>query len=159
MLAAVSRRQTSDTNNKILRSNIMVFGSMMLSDYYIMQDAAYNNAEYLMSAVNTMTGKGGGKLKEFDMEKTLEMVDDVIYNKDKDIDEKVSKLYVLRGNKPISVTELHAGDIGAIPKLTAARTGNTLSTKANIIEYGKGVEANETEAVSYNQIEELMNNE
>ncbi len=60
VIAAVSRRQTSDTNNKILRSNIMVFGSMMLSDYYIMQDAAYNNAEYLMSAVNTMTGKGGG---------------------------------------------------------------------------------------------------
>lgn len=63
--------------------------------------------------------------------------DDVIYNKDKDVDEKVSKLYVLRGNKPIEVQELHAGDIGAIPKLTAARTGNTLSTKANIIEYGK----------------------
>ncbi len=63
--------------------------------------------------------------------------EDMIYNKDKDIDEKVSKLYVLRGNKPIEVEELHAGDIGAIPKLTAARTGNTLSSKANIIEYGK----------------------
>ena len=63
--------------------------------------------------------------------------DDMIYNKDKDIDEKVSKLYILQGNKPIEVSELHAGDIGAIAKLTAARTGNTLSTKANIIEYGK----------------------
>lgn len=63
--------------------------------------------------------------------------DDVIYNKDKDIEEKVNKLYVLQGNKPIEVPELHAGDIGAIAKLTAARTGNTLSTKANIIEYGK----------------------
>lgn len=63
--------------------------------------------------------------------------DDMIYNKDKDIEEKVSRLYVLRGNKAIEVPELHAGDIGAIPKLTAARTGNTLSTKANVIEYGK----------------------
>ena len=63
--------------------------------------------------------------------------DDVIYNKDKDVEEKVSKLYVLQGSKPIEVSELHAGDIGAIAKLTAARTGNTLSTKANIIEYGK----------------------
>ena len=63
--------------------------------------------------------------------------DDMIYNKDKDIEEKVSKLYVLQGSKPIEVPELHAGDIGAIAKLTAARTGNTLSTKANIIEYGK----------------------
>ena len=63
--------------------------------------------------------------------------DDMIYNKDKDVEEKVSKLYVLQGGKPIEVPELHAGDIGAIAKLTAARTGNTLSTKANVIEYGK----------------------
>lgn len=63
--------------------------------------------------------------------------DDVIYNKDKDIEEKVNKLYVLQGSKAIEVSELHAGDIGAIAKLTAARTGNALSTKANIIEYGK----------------------
>ncbi len=62
---------------------------------------------------------------------------DTIYNKDKDIEEKVSKLYVLQGSNPIEVPELHAGDIGAIAKLTAARTGNTLSTKATIIEYGK----------------------
>ncbi len=63
--------------------------------------------------------------------------DDLIYNKDKDVEEKVSKLYVMCGGKPIEVPELHAGDIGAIAKLTAARTGNTLSTKTNIIEYGK----------------------
>jgi len=63
--------------------------------------------------------------------------DDVIYNDEKDIEEKVSKLYVLRGGKPIEVSELHAGDIGAIAKLTAARTGNTLSTKATTVVYGK----------------------
>lgn len=63
--------------------------------------------------------------------------DDVIYNKDKDVEEKISKLYILQGNKTIDVAEVHAGDIAAIPKLTAARTGNTLSTKSNIIEYGK----------------------
>ncbi len=63
--------------------------------------------------------------------------DDVIYNKDKDVEEKVNKLYILQGSKPIEINELHAGDIGAIAKLTAARTGNTLSTKATVIEYGK----------------------
>lgn len=63
--------------------------------------------------------------------------DDLVYNKDKDIEEKVSKLYVLQGNKPIEVSEIHAGDIGAIAKLTAARTGNSLSTKANPIQYSK----------------------
>lgn len=63
--------------------------------------------------------------------------DDSIYNIDKDIEEKIGKLYVLQGNKPIEVPELHAGDIGAIAKLTAARTGNSLSTKAVPIQYGK----------------------
>ena len=63
--------------------------------------------------------------------------DDLIYNEDKDVEEKISKLYVLQGGKPIEIKELHAGDIGAIAKLTAARTGDTLSTKANVIRYGK----------------------
>ncbi len=63
--------------------------------------------------------------------------DDMIYNQEKDLEEKVGKLYVLQGNKPIEVPELHAGDIGAIAKLTAARTGNTLSTKAVPIRFGK----------------------
>ncbi|MDE7339764.1 MAG: elongation factor G [Lachnospiraceae bacterium] len=63
--------------------------------------------------------------------------DDLIYNEEKDIEEKISKLYVLQGSKPIEMKELHAGDIGAIAKLTAARTGNTLSTKAHPIRFGK----------------------
>ena len=63
--------------------------------------------------------------------------DDLIYNVDRDIEEKIGKLYVLQGNKPLEVSELHAGDIGALAKLTAARTGNSLSTKATTIKYGK----------------------
>ncbi len=63
--------------------------------------------------------------------------EDLIYNKEKDIEEKIGKLYILQGNKPIEISELHAGDIGAIAKLTAARTGHTLSTKTNVIQYGK----------------------
>ena len=63
--------------------------------------------------------------------------DDVIYNVDKDVEEKIGKLYVLQGSKPIEVKEFHAGDIGALAKLTAARTGDSLSTKATTIKYGK----------------------
>ncbi len=39
------------------QSTLMVMGSMMLIDYYLMQDASYNNAQYFISAVNTMAGK------------------------------------------------------------------------------------------------------
>ncbi len=63
--------------------------------------------------------------------------DDLIYNVDKDIEEKLGKLYVLQGNKPVEVKELHAGDIGALAKLTGARTGDSLATKAVPIKYGK----------------------
>ena len=63
--------------------------------------------------------------------------DDLIYNVDKEIEEKVGKLYVLQGNKPIEVGELHAGDLGALAKLTGARTGNSLSTKATPIKFAK----------------------
>ncbi len=63
--------------------------------------------------------------------------DDLIYNIDKEIEEKVGKLYVMQGNKPIEVKELHAGDIGALAKLSGARTGNSLSTKATPIKFGK----------------------
>lgn len=63
--------------------------------------------------------------------------DDVLYNKDKDIEEKIGKLYVLVGNKPTEVKELHAGDIGALAKLSKAGTGDTLSTSANPIQYGR----------------------
>ena len=45
--------------------------------------------------------------------------------------QKLNKLYVFEGSKPIEVPELHAGDIGAIAKLDKARTGDTLSTKSN----------------------------
>ena len=62
--------------------------------------------------------------------------DDALYNESKDSEERISKLYVMEGSKAVEVKELHAGDIGAIGKLNAA-TGDTLSTKAAPIEYGR----------------------
>ena len=61
--------------------------------------------------------------------------DSVIYNTNKETEEKLSRLYVLRGKEQIEVKELYAGDIGAIGKLSNTETGDTLSTKANPIEY------------------------
>lgn len=62
-----------------------------------------------------------------------------IFNADKDTEEKISRLYVLRGKEQIEVNELHAGDIGAIGKLSDTVTGDTLSTKANPIVYERPV--------------------
>jgi elongation factor G len=61
--------------------------------------------------------------------------DTVAYNAAEHEDEKINKLYVLRGDKQIEVDELQAGDIGAIGRLSYTKTGDTLSTKKNPIEY------------------------
>ena len=63
--------------------------------------------------------------------------DDVLYNADSEADEKLGKIYTMIGNKPVEVSELFAGDIGAIGKLANTRTGDTLSTKTTPILYGK----------------------
>lgn len=63
--------------------------------------------------------------------------DAVIYNANTDTEEKLSRLYVLRGKEQIEVKELYAGDIGAIGKLSDTQTGDTLSTKAVPITYDK----------------------
>ena len=63
--------------------------------------------------------------------------EDTLYNASADADEKLGKLYVMSGNKPIEVSELHAGDIGAIAKLASTKTGDTLSTTSTQIMYGK----------------------
>ena len=52
-------------------------------------------------------------------------------------EERLNKLYVLEGSKPIEVPELHAGDIGAVAKINELRTGDTLATKAVPVFYGK----------------------
>ena len=62
--------------------------------------------------------------------------DSTIYNVSKDVEEKISRLYVLRGKEQIEVKELHAGDIGAIGKLDIA-TGDSIATKAVPVVYDK----------------------
>ena len=61
--------------------------------------------------------------------------DDVLYNYHRDTDEKAGRLYVIRGNKVEEVPELHAGDIGALAKLTNTQTTDTLSTRNHPVAY------------------------
>jgi len=51
-----------------------------------------------------------------------------LYNMNKKENEKVNKLYVMRGKDLIEVDQLHAGDIGALSKLTYTQTNDTLCT-------------------------------
>lgn len=63
--------------------------------------------------------------------------DDILFNADTDAEEKPGKLYTMCGNKPSEVSELFAGDIGAIAKLADTRTADTLSTKGTPVTYAR----------------------
>lgn len=63
--------------------------------------------------------------------------DSVIYNVNKDAEEKVQKVYLLRGKEVIEVPELRAGDIGAVAKLSVTQTGDTIAVRTAPIVYHK----------------------
>lgn len=52
-----------------------------------------------------------------------------VRNVDKDKDERVAQLFVLRGKEQIPVPALSAGDVGAVSKLQVTATGDSLSRK------------------------------
>jgi elongation factor G len=49
--------------------------------------------------------------------------------------EKLSHISCMQGKTPVAVTELHAGDIGAVAKLKDTLTGDTLGDKSAPIQY------------------------
>lgn len=61
--------------------------------------------------------------------------DQTLINVNKDEEEKVAKIYVLSGKDANEVSELHAGDVGAIAKLSVTATGDSLSTKETPVKY------------------------
>lgn len=63
--------------------------------------------------------------------------DDLVYNVATSSEFKIGKLYIMQGNKTQEIAELHAGDLGAVAKLTEVKTGDTLSTKATQVQYPK----------------------
>lgn len=63
--------------------------------------------------------------------------DTIVYNVNKDTEEKIGKLYILRGKDQIEVQELRAGDIGAVAKLTVTQTGDTMAVRTAPIVYHK----------------------
>ena len=57
-----------------------------------------------------------------------------IWNPNKEIEERFGGLYVPRGKEAISVSAIHSGDIGIVPKLSETATGNTLCDKNHPVE-------------------------
>ena len=61
--------------------------------------------------------------------------DETVYDSGMESELRIGKLYIMMGNKTSEIGEVHAGDICALAKLGDAKTGDTLSTKAQQIVY------------------------
>ncbi len=61
--------------------------------------------------------------------------DSSVYNATQDTPERVGQLFLMQGKKQVSVSEVSAGDIGAVAKLKVTTTSDSLSTENNPVQY------------------------
>ena len=77
----------------------------------------------------TMADTFVGKLSFFKIMQGKMKGDTLLYNANKNVDEKVSQLSTMQGKTPVPLAEMNCGDIGMVSKLSQTSTGDTLTTK------------------------------
>jgi elongation factor G len=77
----------------------------------------------------TMTDPFTGRISFFKVVSGVVKTDTIVENYTRKGQERLSHLSVMQGRKAVEVTELHAGDLGAVAKLRDTFTGDTLGQK------------------------------
>jgi elongation factor G len=77
-------------------------------------------------AFKIQADKHMGKLTYLRVYSGVLQAGDVIYNSTRDIKQRVGRLFEMHANKRESITELHAGDVGAAIGLADTQTGDTI---------------------------------
>lgn len=99
-------------------------------------EANYNFAKAKTAYVfKTIMDPFIGKYSLFKVMSGVIKSDDNLYDQVKGQEIRISKLYVMKGSKTEEVEELHAGDVGALSKVSGLQTSTTLSTKATPVLY------------------------
>lgn len=83
----------------------------------------------------TITDPYVGKISIFKVLSGTISKDTALFNSSQDVEEKNTGIFVIRGKEQLPVDAIHAGDIGAIAKLTVTKTGDTLCDKAHKVVY------------------------
>ena len=89
------------------------------------------NAKFTGKVFKTIVDPFVGKLLLFKIKSGKIAVGDHIFNVNKNEDERVTSLNVIRGKKQENAGTLYAGDIGALAKLNYTSTNDTLATEDN----------------------------
>ncbi|NLB53832.1 MAG: elongation factor G, partial [Syntrophomonadaceae bacterium] len=72
-----------------------------------------------------------GRLTMFRVISGKMKAESVVYNANKEKEEKIPSLLIMTGKEQAQVSEMYAGDIGALAKLSVTTTGDTLTVKNN----------------------------
>ncbi|MCL6430356.1 MAG: elongation factor G [Anaerolineae bacterium] len=72
-----------------------------------------------------------GKLTYFRVYSGALASDSRVYNANRNAEERLGQLYMIRGKEQIPVKEVRAGDIGAVAKLQVTNTGDTLCERGH----------------------------
>ena len=83
----------------------------------------------------TVADPYAGRLTLFRVFSGVVKADSSVYNVTQEIVERVGQVYLLQGKKQIAVTEISAGDIGAVAKLKVTTTSDSLSSENNPIQF------------------------
>ena len=78
-----------------------------------------------------------GKQTFFRVQSGLLNSDNRLWNPAKESEERLGSIYIARGKEMISIKNIHAGDIGTVPKLNDTATGDTLCDKGHPISLPK----------------------
>lgn len=87
---------------------------------------ASESGDFAAVVFKTVADPYVGKLSVFRVLSGTIKPDTTVYNPNKDANEKIGKLYAVKGKKQVEVSEISAGDIGAVTKLAVTGTGDTL---------------------------------
>src|SRR5450631_1711841 len=83
----------------------------------------------------TMSDAFAGRISYFKVFSGVLKNDASLQNYNRNIQEKFAHISLIQGKQAVPIQELHAGDIGAVPKLRETLTGDTLGDKASPIRY------------------------
>ncbi len=98
-------------------------------------DVTASDKEFTASVFKTFIDPFAGKLSIFRVYSGTIKNDSTVLNVNTDEEERISQLYLLQGKQHIKVDELTAGQIGMVNKLKNTGTFDTLSSKADPVEF------------------------
>ncbi|MGH9615373.1 MAG: elongation factor G [Acidobacteriaceae bacterium] len=94
-----------------------------------------DNGPLSLFVFKTISDPFAGQISFFKVFSGCAHDNDSVFNYKQQAQEKLAHLSVMQGKKPAPVTELHAGDLGAVAKLRSTHTGDTLGDSRHAILY------------------------